>query len=73
LNYRCSHSFSNEAYSGIHLEIIKVSLIAVKQTWISKSIKVSLIVVNNIIVEKLSLKVSLIAVNVIDYHFHVLQ
>ncbi len=31
------------------------------------------IVVNNIIVKKLSLKVSLIAVNVIDYHFHLLQ
>ena len=62
-----------ETYSGIHLEIIKVSLVAVKQAWISKSIKVSLIVVNNIIVKKLSLKVSLIAVNVIDYHFHLLQ
>jgi hypothetical protein len=36
-------------------------------------IKVSLIVVNNIIVKKLSLKVSPIAVNVIDYHFHLLQ
>jgi hypothetical protein len=32
------------------LEIIKLSLIAVKQTWIWKSIKVSLIKVNNIIV-----------------------
>ncbi len=31
----------------------------------------SLIVVNNFIVKKLSL--SLIAVNVIDYHFHLLQ
>ena len=34
-------------------------------------IKVSLD--NNIIVKNLSLKVSLIAVNVIDYHFHLLQ
>jgi hypothetical protein len=67
------YDFIRQSYSGKHLEIIKVSLIAVKQTWISKSIKVSLIVVNNIIVEKLSLKVSLIAVNVIDYHFHLLQ
>ena len=33
----------------------------------------NLIAVNNIIVKKLSLKVSLIAVNVIDYHFHSLQ
>ncbi len=47
-----------ETYSGIHLDIMKVSLVAVKQAWIQKSIKVSLIVVNNIIVEKLSLKVS---------------
>jgi hypothetical protein len=62
-----------ETYSDIHLEIIKVSLVAVKQAWIQKLIKVSLIVVNNIIVKKLSLKVSLIAVNVIDYHFHLLQ
>ena len=52
---------------------IKVSLIAVKQAWISKSIKVSLIAVNHIIVKKVSLKLSLIAVNVIDYHFHLLQ
>jgi hypothetical protein len=35
--------------------------------------KMSLIVVNNIIVKKVSLKVSLFAVNVIDYHFHLLQ
>jgi hypothetical protein len=62
-----------ETYSDIHLEIIKVPLVAVKQAWIQKLIKVSLIVVNNIIVKKLSLKVSLIAVNVIDYHFHLLQ
>jgi hypothetical protein len=47
-----------ETYSDIHLEIIKVSLVTVKQAWIWKSIKVSLIVVNNIIVKKLSLKVS---------------
>ena len=46
-----------EAYSDIDLEIIKVSLIAV----------------NNFIVKKVSLKVSLIVVNVIDYHFHLLQ
>ncbi len=53
----------------------KVSLVAVnvKEAWISKSIKVSLIAVNNTIVKKVSLKVSLIAVNVIDYHFHLLQ
>jgi hypothetical protein len=62
-----------ETYSVIHLELIKVSLVAVKQACIQKLIKVSLIVVNNIIVKKLSLKVSLIAVNVIDYHFHLLQ
>ena len=37
-----------------------------------KSIKVSLIAVNNIIVKKVLLKVSLITVNVIDYHFHLL-
>ena len=47
---------------------IKVSLIAVKQAWISKSIKVSLIAVNNIIVVTYSskchrLSLSLIAVN----------
>ncbi len=65
--------FRRETYSGIHLDIIKVSLVAVKQVWIYKSIKVSLIVVNNIIVKKLSLKVSLIGVNVIDYHFPLLQ
>ncbi len=53
-----------ETYSGIDLEIIKVSLVTVKEAWIYKSIKVSPIVVNNIIVKKLSLKVSLIAVNV---------
>jgi hypothetical protein len=56
---------------------IKVSLIAgsVEQLkkMIQESIKVSLISVNNIIVKKVSLKVSLIAVNVIDYHFHLLQ
>jgi hypothetical protein len=40
---------------------------------LQQSIKVSLIVVNNIIVKKLSLKVSLIVVNVIDYHLHILQ
>ena len=38
-----------------------------------ESIKVSLSAVNNIIVKKVSLTVSLIAVNVIDYHFHFLQ
>jgi hypothetical protein len=53
-----------ETYSGIDLEIIKVSLVTVKEAWIYKSIKVSPIVVHNIIVKKLSLKVSLIAVNV---------
>ena len=37
-----------------------------------ESIKVSLSAVNNIIVQKVSLTVSLIAVNVIDYHFHFL-
>jgi hypothetical protein len=62
-----------ETYSDIHLDIIKLSLVPVKEEWIYKSIEVSLIVVNNIIVKKLSLKVSLIAVNVIDYHFHLLQ
>ncbi len=41
-----------ETYSGLHLETIKVSLVAVKQAWILKLIKVSLIVVNNIIVKK---------------------
>ena len=55
-------------------ESIKVSLIAgsVEQLkkLIQESIKVSLIAVNNIIVKKVSLTVSLIAVNVIDYHFH---
>jgi hypothetical protein len=34
------------------------------KSWISKSIKVSLIAVNNIIVKKVSLKVSIITVNV---------
>jgi hypothetical protein len=57
-------AFMRETYSGIDLEIIKVSLVTVKEAWIYKSIKVSPIVVNNIIVKKLSLKVSLIAVNV---------
>ena len=58
-------------------ESIKVSLIAgsVEQLkkMIQESIKVSLIAVNNIIVKKVSLTVSLIAVNVIDYRFHLLQ
>ena len=58
-------------------ESIKVSLIAgsVEQLkkMIQESIKVSLIAVNNIIVKKVSLTVSLISVNVIDYHFHFLQ
>ena len=40
---------------------------------IQESIEVSLIAVNNIIVKKVSLTVSLIAVNVIDYRFHLLQ
>jgi hypothetical protein len=39
---------------------------------LQESIKVSL-AVHNIIVKKVSLKVSLITVNVIDYHFHLLQ
>jgi hypothetical protein len=55
-------------------ESIKVSLIAgiVKQLkkMIQESNKMSLITVNHIIVKKVSLTVSLIAVNVNDYHFH---
>jgi hypothetical protein len=58
-------------------ESIKVSLIAGSveklKKMLQESIKVSLIAVHNIIVKKVSLKVSLIAVNVIDYHFHFLQ
>ena len=53
-----------------------MSLIAVNviiKKLLQESIKVSLIVVNNIIVKKVSLKVSLVAVNVIDYRFHLLQ
>jgi hypothetical protein len=59
-------------------ESIKVSLItgSVEQLkkMIQESIKVSLIAVNDIIVKKVSLTVSLIAVNVIDYriHFHII-
>jgi hypothetical protein len=40
---------------------------------IQASIKVSLIAVNNIIVKKVSLTVSLIAVNVINYRILLLQ
>jgi hypothetical protein len=32
--YEISCGFMRETYSDIHLEIIKVSLVAVKQTWI---------------------------------------
>jgi hypothetical protein len=40
---------------------------------LQESIKVSLIAVHNIIVKKVSLKMSLITVNVIDYHVHLFQ
>ena len=56
--------FMRETYSGIHLEIISVT--CCRQTGMDLEI-------NNIIVKTLSLEVSLIAVNVIDYHFHLLQ
>ncbi len=68
--------FSNELNKRLlHIpsESRKVSIIAgsVEQLkkMIQESIEVSLIAVNNIIVKK----VSLIAVNVIDYRFHLLQ
>ena len=59
----------------MHPESIKVSLItgSVQKKKNQESIKVSLSAVNNIIVKKVSLTVSLISVNVIDYHFHFLQ
>ena len=59
----------------MHPKSIKVSLItgSVEKKKNQESIKVSLSAVNNIIVKKVSLTVSLISVNVIDYHFHFLQ
>jgi len=59
----------------MHPESIKVSLItgSVERKKNQESIKVSLSAVNNIIVKKVSSTVSLIVVNVIDYHFHFLQ
>ena len=59
----------------MHPESIKVSLItgSDEKKKNRESIKVSLSAVNNIIVKKVSLTVSLISVNVIDYHFHFLQ
>ena len=72
--------FSNELNKRLlHIpsESSKVSIIAgsVEQLkkMIQESIEVSLITVNNIIVKKVSLTVSLIVVNVIDYRFHLLQ
>ena len=59
----------------MHPESIKVSLItgSVEKKNNQESIKVSLSAVNNIIVKKVSSTVSLIVVNVIDYHFHFFQ
>ncbi len=59
----------------MHPESIKVSLItgSDEKKKNQESIKVSLSAVHNIIVKKVSLTVSLISVNVIDYHFHFLQ
>jgi hypothetical protein len=59
----------------MHPESIKVSLItgSVEEKKNQESIKVSLSVVNNIIVKKVSITVSLIEVNVIDYQIHFLQ
>jgi hypothetical protein len=71
MNLPCG--FRRESYSDIHLDIIEVSLVASKRHGFRNRLKCHFIVVNNIIVKKLSLKVSLIAVNVIDYHFHLLQ
>jgi len=59
----------------MHPKSIKVSLItgSVQKKKNQESIKVSLSAVDNIIVKKVSLTVSLIAVNVTDYRFHLLQ
>ncbi len=74
--FKC-HFFQIELNNGLlhmHPESIKVSLItgSVERKKNQESIKVSLSAVNNIIVKKVSRTVSLIAVNVIDYHFHFL-
>ncbi len=48
----------------MYLFLTRYCLLSFTKSWISKSIKVSLITVDNIIVKKVSLKVSLITVNV---------
>ncbi len=67
----------NKRLLHIPSESSKVSIVAGSvehlKKMIQESIEVSLIAVNNIIVKKVSLTVSLIAVNVIDYRFHLLQ